>query len=45
MNADQLFDTALNLDPNDWEARYIKTVAMSHWPDSLGKGRTSSTVS
>ncbi len=38
MNADQLFDTALNLDPNDWEARYIKTVAMSHWPDSLGKG-------
>jgi tetratricopeptide (TPR) repeat protein len=38
MNADELFDTALNLDPNDWEARYTKTVAMSHWPDSLGKG-------
>lgn len=39
MNADELFDTALKLDPNDWEARFNKTVAMSHWPDSLGKGQ------
>jgi tetratricopeptide (TPR) repeat protein len=39
MNADQLFDNALTLDPNDWEARFNKTVAMSHWPDSLGKGQ------
>jgi cytochrome c-type biogenesis protein CcmH/NrfG len=39
LNADQLFDTALNLDPTDWEARYTKAVAMSHWPASLNKGQ------
>jgi tetratricopeptide (TPR) repeat protein len=39
MNADQLFDTALNLDPSDWEARFTKAVAMSHWPASLNKGQ------
>ncbi len=39
MNADQLFDTALNLNPSDWEARFTKAVAMSHWPASLNKGQ------
>jgi tetratricopeptide (TPR) repeat protein len=39
MNADELFDTALNLDPNDWEARFTKAVAMSYWPASLNKGQ------
>jgi predicted Zn-dependent protease len=39
LNADELFDTALNLDPSDWEARYTKAVAMSHWPASLNKGQ------
>jgi tetratricopeptide (TPR) repeat protein len=39
LNADELFDTALNLDPSDWEARYTKAVALSHWPPSLNKGQ------
>ena len=39
LNADKLFDTALNLDPSDWEARFPKAVAMSHWPASLNKGQ------
>ena len=39
LNADQLFDTALNLDPSDWEARFTKAVAMSYWPASLNKGQ------
>jgi hypothetical protein len=38
LNADLLFDTALNLDSANWEARYTKAVAMSHWPASLNKG-------
>ena len=39
LNADKLFDTALNQDPSDWEARFTKAVAMSHWPASLNKGQ------
>lgn len=39
MNADLLFDNALSQDPSNWEARYTKAVAMSHWPDSLNKGQ------
>jgi len=39
LNADKLFDTALNLDPSDWEARFTKAVAMSYWPASLNKGQ------
>jgi cytochrome c-type biogenesis protein CcmH/NrfG len=39
LNADKLFDTALSLDPSDWEARYTKAVAMSHWPASMNKGQ------
>ena len=38
MQADKLFDTALNLDPSNWEARFIKAVAMSYWPPMLNKG-------
>jgi hypothetical protein len=37
MQADKLFDTALNLDPVNWEARFTKTVALSYWPASLNK--------
>jgi tetratricopeptide (TPR) repeat protein len=38
MKADQLFDSALSLDPSNWEARFMKAVALSHWPDQLKKG-------
>lgn len=38
MSADKLFDTALNLDPSNWEARFTKAVAMSFWPASMNKG-------
>jgi tetratricopeptide (TPR) repeat protein len=38
MTADEDFETALNLDPSNWDARYTKTVAMTYWPASLNKG-------
>ena len=38
MQADKMFDTALNLDSSNWEARFMKTVAMSYWPPMLNKG-------
>jgi tetratricopeptide (TPR) repeat protein len=38
MQADKAFDTALELDPNNWEARFTKAVALSYWPPMLNKG-------
>ncbi|MGD0814424.1 MAG: hypothetical protein ABSA83_12530 [Verrucomicrobiota bacterium] len=38
MNADVDFDTALSLDPSNWEARFTKAVAMTYWPENLNKG-------
>ena len=38
MTADADFETALNLDPSDWDARFTKAVAMSYWPSNLNKG-------
>jgi hypothetical protein len=38
MNADADFETALNLDPSNWDARYTKAVAMTYWPDNMNKG-------
>ena len=38
MQADKMFDTALSLDPSNWEARFMKAVAMSYWPPMLNKG-------
>jgi tetratricopeptide (TPR) repeat protein len=38
MKADQSFETALNLDPSNWEARFTKAVGMSYWPRQLNKG-------
>src|SRR5271157_1542151 len=38
MTADADFETALNLDPSNWDARYTKAVGMSYWPASLNKG-------
>ncbi len=38
MQADKAFDTALALDPSNWEARFTKAVALAHWPASMNKG-------
>jgi tetratricopeptide (TPR) repeat protein len=38
LQADKLFDTALNLDPGNWEARFTKAVALSYWPPNMNKG-------
>jgi|SRR6266404_4449342 len=38
MQADQSFDSALKLDPSNWEAQFFKAVAMSYWPAELNKG-------
>ncbi len=37
MQADRAFDSALQVDPNHWEARFTKAVAFTFWPDFLGK--------
>jgi len=39
MKADQVFDAALNLDSNNWEARFTKAFAMSFWPTQMNKGK------
>lgn len=38
MQADQNFDTALELDPSHWEAQFFKAASMSYWPLELNKG-------
>jgi hypothetical protein len=38
MQADKVFDTALSLDPSNWEALFTKAMAMSYWPPMLNKG-------
>lgn len=35
--ADQTFDRALELDPEHWDARFQKAIALSNWPAFLGK--------
>jgi tetratricopeptide (TPR) repeat protein len=37
MTADADFETALNLDPSNWDARFTKAMGMSYWPDNLNK--------
>ncbi|PWU13381.1 MAG: hypothetical protein C5B50_19405 [Verrucomicrobia bacterium] len=37
MQADKMFEKALDLDPQNWEARFTKAVAMSYWPPVLNK--------
>jgi tetratricopeptide (TPR) repeat protein len=39
LKADQAFDRALAQDAGNWEARYWKAVAMSHWPAALNKSQ------
>jgi len=38
MQADKLFDAALALDSQNWEARFTKAVALAYWPASMNKG-------
>lgn len=35
--ADKAFDRALELDPEHWDARFEKAIALSNWPAFLGK--------
>ena len=39
MKADEVLDTALNIDPNNWDARFDKASAMAKWPPELNKGK------
>ena len=39
MTADKDFDAALSIDPENWDARFTKAVAMTYWPVSLNKGQ------
>jgi tetratricopeptide (TPR) repeat protein len=39
LKADQVFDSALKLDPHNWDARFWKACAMAHWPPQLNKGQ------
>jgi tetratricopeptide (TPR) repeat protein len=32
MQADQDFNTALTIDPQNWEAQFVKAASMSYWP-------------
>jgi tetratricopeptide (TPR) repeat protein len=38
LQADKVFDTALSIDPSNWDAQFTKAVAMSYWPATLNKG-------
>jgi tetratricopeptide (TPR) repeat protein len=38
LQADQSFNTALGLDPANWEARFFKAASLSHWPPEMNKG-------
>src|SRR5581483_7927227 len=39
MQADRDFESALSIDPNNWEARFTRSVAMTFWPADLNKGQ------
>jgi len=36
--ADDVFDKALAIDPQNWQARFSKAVSLSFWPPIMGKG-------
>ena len=38
LQADQSFNTALGLDPANWEAQFFKAAALSRWPPEMNKG-------
>ena len=35
--ADRSFDSALDIDPANWDARFFKATAMSYWPEEMKK--------
>jgi hypothetical protein len=37
LNADKTFDKALKLNPEHWNARFVKAQALSFWPPMFGK--------
>lgn len=37
MKADKALEAALNLDPSNWDARYMRAAGMAHWPPELNK--------
>jgi len=38
LQADQSFNTALSLDPANWEAQFFKAAALSRWPPEMNRG-------
>jgi tetratricopeptide (TPR) repeat protein len=38
LQADQSFNSALKLDPANWEAQFFKASALSRWPAEMNKG-------
>ncbi|MFO1475212.1 MAG: hypothetical protein U1F98_01000 [Verrucomicrobiota bacterium] len=38
MKADLTFDAALKTDPGNWDARFMKAVALSYWPVEMNRG-------
>jgi len=38
LQADQSFNTALGIDPANWEAQFFKAAALSRWPPEMNKG-------
>jgi len=37
MQADQNFNAALKMDPQNWEAQFVKAASLEHWPASAQK--------
>lgn len=38
MQADQAFNSALDIDPTNWDAQFYKAAALAHWPAGLNRG-------
>ena len=38
LQADKSFNTALGIDPADWEAQFFKAASLSRWPSEMNKG-------
>ena len=38
LQADQSFNTALGIEPTNWEAQFFKAAALSRWPPEMNKG-------
>ena len=38
LQADQSFNTALGIEPTNWEAKFFKAAALSRWPPEMNKG-------